>query len=248
MELKDKDVELLEDFWAGNLSESDRLALEKRLQTEPDFSSEADKLNLVREGLKVMKHREMKAQLQELEKNLPPISVPRPFEFKRVWYYATGVAATLLIGLGVWYLGVREVRPKMSPLLAAYFEPYPAIGITKGTSDENLKTNALRTYAVNDFKKAIPLLQRAFEVEKDSMLLFYEGIAYMGNGESLKAIPLFEKMQSSLSLPYESIDWYLALAYAETNQKEKALILLQKGTITEGVHQPKAVELRDKLK
>ena len=44
------------------------------------------------------------------------------------------------------------------------------------------------------------------------------------------------------------IEWYLALAYIELGQKEKALPLLQKVENTEGVNREKAVALSGKLK
>ena len=119
---------------------------------------------------------------------------------------------------------------------------------SKSQSLEELNKEVIELYKLGDYQNAIPLLNKAFDIEKDSLLLFYKGIAYIGNGESLKAIPVFESLQTSTTLPIDTVEWFLALAYFETNQKEKATILLKNVANTEGgKYKAKANELIEKM-
>ncbi len=245
MELTDKDIEQLEDFWKGNISEADRLALENRFETDPDFRQKAGELKLFTEGLKVLKERKMRQHIKDINTKLPPFDPPSFTNWLKIGIVALAIA---LAAFTVWFFTIREEVQPLSPMVAAYFEPYPALGITRGEDDKNIKTEALRTYAVGDFKKAIPLLQRAFIAEKDTMLLFYESIALIGNGQSEQAKTILKNLKGSEALQLDSIEWYLALAYLETKDKENALNLLKKLADTEGVYQTKAKELLEKVK
>ena len=245
MELTDKDIEQLEDFWKGTISEADRLALENRFETDLDFRKKAGELKLFTEGLRVLKEREMRQHIKDINTKLPPFDPPSSTNWLKIGIVALAIA---LAAFAVWFFMIREEELPLSPMVAAYFEPYPALGITRGEDDKNIKTEALRTYAVGDFKKAIPLLQRAFIVEKDTMLLFYRSIAFIGRGQPSNAVIILEGLHTSKTVPTDLVEWYLALAYIEVDEKEKALLLLKKVSNTEGGNQAKAIELIDKIK
>ena len=133
-------------------------------------------------------------------------------------------------------------------MVAEVFEPYPALGITKGEDEKTVRLEALKRYATKDYSHAIPLLEKAFAVENDSFLLFYKGIALIGSGESAQAVSSLTVLQTSSVVPAELVNWYLALAYVESGQKEEALILLKKVANTEGVNREKAAGLLGRLK
>jgi tetratricopeptide (TPR) repeat protein len=203
-------------------------------------------MHLYTEGLTVIRQRQMRQRLQDLDATLPPLDPPNSTNWLKIILVALVVA---LAAFGVWRYLTKEDEPIISGPIAAVFEPYPALGITMGEDDKTIRLEALKMYAKKDYKNAIPLLEKAFTVEKDSLLLFYKGISYIGNGESLKAIPVFESLQTSTTLPIDTVEWFLALAYFETNQKEKAVILLKNVANTEGgKYQAKAAELILKMK
>lgn len=252
MEFTDKDIEQLENFWKGNISEADRLALENRFETDLNFRKKADELRLFTEGLKVLKEREMRKHIKDINTKLPPFDPPSSTNWLKIGIVALAIA---LAAFAVWFFMIREEEQPLSPMVAAYFEPYPALGITRGEDDKNIKTEALRTYAVGDFKKAIPLLHKAFDIERDSSLLFYESIALIGSGQSEQAKAILKNLKGTDALQFDSIEWYLALAYLETKDKENALNLLKKLAdtdpsrfLSEGVYQTKAKELLEKVK
>ncbi len=245
MKLTEKDIEQLMGLWEGSLSNNERLELEKRMETDAVFRQDARQFQLLNEGLEVIKQRQMRHRFQDLDATLPDIKTPPPYNWLMIGLVALGLA---LAALAVWYFAIREEKPKVKPIYAAYFEPYPALGITMGNDDKTVRLEALKTYAKKDYEKAIPLLDKAFSIEKDSLLLFYKGISHIGNSTSAQAIPILESLKTATFLSVDTVDWFLALAYLETNQKDKAVILLEKVKNTEGgKYHAKAAELLEKI-
>lgn len=233
MALTDKDIEQLEAYWQNTLSEESRLAMENRLETDMDFRKEADNIRLLSSGLEVMKHRQMRLYLKDIDTEMPPYNSNPPIQWVKIGLVALAIA---LAAFAVWYIFARpkEDTPKLSPVIVAYFLPYPALGIKRSPESADFRKEALMAYSKKSYNKAIPLFQKAFDLEKDSLLLFYQGIAYLGNGQAAQAQAVFTTLQASESVPKQAVIWYLALSYIDMGQKEKALPLLKKVADTEG--------------
>ena len=224
MELTPKDIQQLEAFWEGNLSETDRLALQNRLDTDVLFYQEAAKMHLVTEGLEVIKRRQARQRLNAIDATLPPIDPPNSLGWLKILIVALVLA---LAAFGVWYVMIQKEKPAVAASIAAYFEPYPALGIRMGDSPDELKKDALVLYARKQYSKAIPLLNDSFMATSDSMLLFYIGVSHLALGQSLEAQTTFEQLQNTESIPQEAAQWYLALSYTATKQYDKAKLLLK---------------------
>ncbi len=225
MELTEKDIEQLEAFWAGKLSDNDRLVLENRLEMDANFRQTARKMQLFTEGLNVVKQRQLRQRLQSLDATLPPLHTPPPsWGWLKIGMVALALA---LAAFGVWYFILKKEEPKVAAPIAAYFEPYPALGITMGDTPNERKKEAMVLYAQKKYEKAIHLLNDSFKETKDSMLLFYIGVSHLATGEAVEAIKVFEGLQNVNTVPQEASQWYLALAYAGSKQNEKAVLLLK---------------------
>ena len=224
MELTTKDIEQLEAFWKGNLSEGDRSAVQNRLDTDVLFYQEAAKMHLITEGLEVVKQRETIKRLKAIDATLPPIDPPHSMGWLKILIVALVIA---LAAFGVWYFMIKEEKPEVAAPIAAYFEPYPALGIRMGDSPDELKKDALVLYAQKEYSKAIPLLNDSFKATQDSILLFYIGVSHLALGQSSEAQAIFEQLQNTESVPQEATLWYLALSYMATKQYEKAKAILK---------------------
>jgi hypothetical protein len=233
MALVDKEIAQLEAFWAGLLNETDQLELENRLLSDADFSKEAAKIRLVTEGVNVLRQRRMRQQLIELDATLPPIE---PSFTLPNWAIVSIVAlATALAAFAVWHFGFAEQpEPKPSPMIAAHFKHYQDPDFERsGDKLENTATLARQTYNKRTYRKAIPLLEIAFQETRDSMLLFYQGISMLKCNESKKAKFIFEKIQNAQNIPKEWALWYLSLSYIEQNENDKARAILKTLITTE---------------
>lgn len=246
MTLTDKDIEIIESYFNRTLSEENTQVFEQRLKTDSAFRKAVNEYQATAAVLNTVCEREQKAFLKNVEATMPPVGIPiRRLDFR---WWAVAAVGLVLVTVGIWFWGGDTEGVKLKSLAANYFEPYPALGINRGNETKDIKSEALSAYAVNDFKKAIPLLQKAFETEKDTMLLFYRGIAFIGRGQPSNAEVNLKDLLNSEIVPHELVQWYLALTYIELNEKEKALPLLQQVANTEGGNQAKAMELLGKLK
>lgn len=252
MEINDQDIKLIERHIDKQLDETEKATFTQRMANDMDFNAAVKSYEEAILSIKLANEDKITAILKEEQAKLNPAKViplnkknPKTLSILRGSLAAASIAALLIVAY--WFFTKDTIKP-LSLLVAANFEPYPALGITRGANDNNVKSEALRTYAVNDFKNAIPLLQKAFEVERDTMLLFYKGIASLGANESNNAVAIFTGLEDQQTIPSEMVEWYLALAYIELGQKEKALPLLQKVGNTEGENKGKANQLLVKLK
>ena len=224
MELTNNDIQQLEAFWEGNLSEADRSAVQNRLDTDVLFYQEAAKMYLLTEGLETLKQRETLKRLKALDATLPPIDPPNSMGWLKILIVALVLA---LAAFGVWHFMIKEEKPEVAAPIAAYFEPYPALGIRMGDSPDELKKDALVLYAQKKYSKAIPLLNDSFKATSDSMLLFYMGVSNLALGQSSEAQAIFEQLQNTESVPQEATQWYLALSFTATHQYDKAKAILK---------------------
>ncbi len=229
MNFTPKDVEQLEAYWQNNLSGMEKLALENRLATDVAFRQEADKMHLLTEGLAVVKQRQQRVRLDALDATLPDVKASKSIN----WLKLLLAALVLTIAaFSVWFFILKKeekrfVKPTISEPVAAYFEPYPALGITMGETKNERKKDAMVLYAQKEYAKAIPLLNDSFKETQDSMLLFYVGIAHLAVGESTEAQVIFDKLQTNQNVPQEAVQWYLALSFIELKQYDKAVPILK---------------------
>lgn len=254
MELNAHDIELIERSLEGQLNDTDNAVFSQRLATDAYFKAEVEAYHEAILAIKLAGEDDIMAILREEQAKLNGAKVisifkknPKTFSILRGALAAASIAAFVLVGYWIWDKSDASTI-KLSPLVMTYFEPYPALGIHKGVEKKDVTTEALRTYAQNDYKKAIPLLEESFHIKKDSLLLFYKSIAYLGDGQAEKAQPILTALQGADTVPTESVVWYLALAYVELGQKEKAVALLEKVANTEGGNQQKAIDILGKLK
>jgi tetratricopeptide (TPR) repeat protein len=240
---------------AIKLTGEDRFSILNRNLTDENriraILKEEEAKSLKKEQTKSIKEEPAYAKVVSIDKNKPKTfsilsrQVVMKLKASRGLLAAASLMAFVFIGYWLWQL---SNTPKLSPLVLANFEPYPALNIHRGGGDKDITDEALQTYSNKDYKKAIPLLEQGFQLKKDSLFLFYQGVAYLGNGQTEQAQTILKNLQGSDTVPTESVAWYLALAYIQSGQKEQALALLDKLKNTEGKYQQKAVDILGKLK
>lgn len=248
MVLTDKDLAQIEDYFNDSLAEIDKNAFDMRLKTDAAFKKAVMSYQATLSVLNTVRTGKQKTFLKEIEATMPPFQLQKPVRRFQTTWWAMAAVGIALISVCIWVFSPdNEGGVKLKSPVAEYFEAYPALGITRGDETKDVVHEALRAYTEKDFKKSIPLLEQSFQINKDSLLIFYKGIAYLGNGQAAEAETILVNMQTSGKVPTESVVWYLALTYIELGQKEKAVILLKKTANTEGGYQAKAQSLLGRL-
>ncbi len=230
MGLTDTELDILEAYWNKTLSKEAYNKIEHSLAHNKDFAQQATAYFLAISALKSANNVQKNAYLHQVDANMPPIP-PLPFWQKR----SSVVGAALVSVIALFWFFFPITMPHEDTIMDTYFKPFPNITATMGAEDIGKKMqDAIDAYNKQDFKKAATLYAPVFENTKDSIHLFYQAVSLLGSGQLQAAQPIFEQIQYSNTLPAETAQWYLALIYTETQQKEKALFMLQKFANTEG--------------
>lgn len=239
------DLDLIEHYLDGSLSDTERLAFEERVRSEAELRVQVEEMKVIREGIVRASRKEVLKSLKELEATLPEVEAPIIPLWRTTWLQvAAGIS---LLALCVYLLWPRTQEP--AQLFAEYFEPYPNIimptvrGVVE--NDSTVKAQAYRAYDQQNYAEAIRLFEAV--QQKDEGVLLYLGNSYLANGQPEKALPLFEKVLNNYDVFDEQAEWYVAVSYLKLEEREKAREALQKVVARESSYKSKAQLILEKL-
>lgn len=252
MKLSETDIQLLEDYWHERLEPRQREALEQRLATDTVFAEAAREWQLIitegflpseseREEMAAIRERLSQYTAEEhaaaVTAASPTPKTARPVLMRRL-YLILAVAAA--IALLVWLTPLSGLFQPTSPY-QDYFAHLPR-------DNANLSTDAeagRRAYDQEDYETAFPALLAEVAAGGDSLNLIYAGVAALGSGQPERAIPLLEPLLASdkWRFYHDDIRWYLALAYLQDGQEDKASLLLQRIAQSESEYAESAARL-----
>jgi tetratricopeptide (TPR) repeat protein len=238
MELTDNDLELIESYFNQSLSDINKTAFEERLKTDVDFKKAAIEYQATVAVLNTVRERESKAFLTKVNATMPPVMLPIERPNFRLW--AMAAAVLLMVSVGFWLFKNGDDGVKLKSPVADCFEVYPSLNSTRGAEQKDNNTAAFEAYDARKYAKSADLFGKAFTENRDSILLFYKGIAELGGGETQKAVTNLTPLIGSNIVPQEALYFYLGLAEAENNRTEKAVFWLKKAAYTEGSYRAKA--------
>lgn len=264
MALTTKDREMLEAYHAGELDAAAEEELRQRLKDDVAFRQAVEKWETVwmvgtqpTQAEREERTRQ-KAFLGELEQQLPPVLPPPPTRHRWLW-----LLLLISIPLLVWWMMSREqgdsnlpsdesdtteeplLRPRFQAFDDRFFDHLPRESANLGSATEE----ALARYDAQEYSAAWPLLAEQVTATKDSLLLLYAGVAALGDQHPENAIDLLEPLMASPTFVFyqEEVQWFLALAYLENKELEKARELLTSLALKEGTYQTSARLLLDEI-
>ncbi|MFP4048299.1 MAG: hypothetical protein ACLFT4_11145 [Bacteroidales bacterium] len=261
MSLSDKDIEQIERYLLGELTEEGKTTLEHRIKNDPEF---AQQLNFMRDVMNVSKQKgreQLKQNLKKAEKkeaagieekisqsaNTKKTHNKTHHITLRNWFYwVPAAAAAIFIGL---YVGVIGPSGQGKKLYNEYFEPYPneVIPFARGENvpekfkhfsqkEYNFIVRAIKHYERGNYKEASDLFKQHVErKEVNAELIFYMGISQLKSGEEQQAQ---ENLSYVLNLDemefQQEAQWYMALTYLKINDIESARQILKEISETSG--------------
>jgi tetratricopeptide (TPR) repeat protein len=133
-----------------------------------------------------------------------------------------------------------------------YYKPYePAANQRSAHSDADADfTLALEFYNTHDYNKAAILFNKVLEKKPNDMqTVLLKGVSNFEEKRYPEAKQSFGKViDDKNNLYIDQAEWYLALCYINTNEKEKAQSLLTKISIEDGIYKNDAKKIIRKLK
>jgi len=261
MDLSDQDIEQIERYLLGELTDEERTALEQRMKTDPEFADEVsfmrDIINVSKqEGRQHLREHLKKAEQKEAAKIEAEINQETEAEKKwnktnfinrRNWiYWATAAAAAIFVGL---YFGIITPSGLGKKIYNEHFEPYPnkVIPSTRGIEvpenfahfsqeEYNLVVRAMKHYQRGNYKEASELFEQHVNRKKENAaLIFYKGISQLKSGKEKQAEENLRYILNNKESEFrQEAQWYMALTYLKVNEIESARETLKKISETTG--------------
>lgn len=239
MILNEKDIATLEAYYNHELSATDISQLKKRIAQDASFKKAVQKWEELwvlaftptqEEQQMAIKHKAylktVEAQIKAQQSKTP--TLVQPYVWKSL--LALLVLALLFI---VWktksdHAPATPTTNNNQVIAQATDIPY---FMHLDRDDLNLstsKTKALAYYDQKNYQQAWPLLQQNLEGPQDSIQLLYAAVAAIASEQPRVAIQALKALDASDTFVYynNEIHYYLALAYIQTQEKNKADSLL----------------------
>lgn len=195
------------------------LKLNTQLSKEFNLSVEIDEM--IDEDEDILSFRK---QLQEIHQRKSS-SATRIFslrEFNKRWYYAAASITLLIMISGMLYLIIPKDYSN-ERLFSMYYNTEKVLNVSR--SADNQLLDALIKYQQKEFSEAARLFEAILrEDEKNIVIRFYSGIAYIETQYYNDAIVAFKKiLEGEDNLYTEHASWFLGLTYLRINETEKAI-------------------------
>lgn len=218
MELTDQELSSLEAYYMGSLPPAERLALEQRMQKEKDYGAAAH--DFLR-GMEALEMGKIKTHRLYMQATTPSVRV----SFVRRWWWAAAAIVGVVLGTVWWKTNNQGTQSLETALADAYFKPYLSSMGQAGATDT--RTRGTIEYENENYREAIPFLQREWETDNIPYTKFLLGNAYFATGQADLALSAFLEVEGKTGVPLEN-EWYIALAYLKTGNIKKCTELLEK--------------------
>lgn len=244
-------LELIDAYLRGELTESEMAEFDNRLKSNPDFQVEFQEMKLIRDSVR----EEVKFQvLQSLKNQEDSIQKRQITKTHTTMKKYISIAACLVLIVSLTYFGFSNNATLVNgtQVFDDYYQPYTnlATGTVRGADTDlvDLKSNAYYAYDLGNYAEAAEGLTKLLETEKSAANYFYLGIANIEIGELASAIHNLNTVFTSYEEYTEQAQWYLALTLLKQNEQDQALSNLIDLSINGESYKEKSLEiLRDEF-
>jgi tetratricopeptide (TPR) repeat protein len=240
----------IERYNAGEMSETEKQWFQKEIEGNEKLRNEVNLRKRTDEILKNQNVISLRNKLSEIEKSRSKQSASvDKFRIPVYIRYAAVISALVLIGSLVIFPGKSLSNQE---IMNQYYKPYePAANQRSAHSDADADfTLALEFYNTHDYNKAAILFNKVLEKKPNDMqTVLLKGVSNFEEKRYPEAKQSFGKViDDKNNLYIDQAEWYLALCYINTNEKEKAQSLLTKISIEDGIYKNDAKKIIRKLK
>ena len=207
--MENENLDLFDRFFQHQLSESEKIDFENRLQNDEHFRKSYTEYKTIAEGVEFAAGQSLKHELQKHELKQKRINSPLTLVYK--------IAAGIIIVAATTYLLFDlNSTSTTTELYAVYYSPYPNIIDPLNRSESNDDKSIFQLYEAKEYAEVIVKIDNASKNDADQ---FYLGQSYMAIGNIQSAIESLKKVEETSDF-FEISQWYLALCYLNSNQTE----------------------------
>ncbi len=212
--MKEDYLKLIDDYFQQQLSAEQKLAFEKRLETEPELAETTafyvHTKALERDKLLKEKHAEWtSAAMMKPKWGLPSI--------------ALGMAASLFLIFGIWHV-VRINTQSTERLALAYLQDELGTLPVKMDAQQDSLELGKQLYNEKKYQDAIKIFSKMNSIEAQEA----QGLSALQAGDYTLADRIFESLASNTQILNNKATLYLALSLLQQGKEVEGKALLQK--------------------
>ena len=219
----------IERYNAGEMSETEKQWFQKELDGNEMLRNEVNLRKRTDEVLKNQNVMSLRNKLSEIEKTRKEVNIPvknsnNPAYIK----YAAVVAVLVLIGSIIMFPGKKLGSEEIMKRYYKAYEPPTSQRSIQSITDADF-TLALEFYNTRDYEKAAILFNKVLENKPNDMqTVLLIGVASFEEKKYPEAKQSFGRViDDKDNLYIDQAQWYLALCYLNTDEKDKAIKLLK---------------------
>jgi tetratricopeptide (TPR) repeat protein len=246
---EEKDIDLIEKYHKGVLSDHERRQVTERMAGDPVFATMVEDYTDIFSGIRSAGKEKFKATVAEWETEIKREEQQNKDAgfFSKYWQLA---AVLLIVALvAVYFLVPGKETPEA--LYASYFVPYEDVLSVRDNSETWL-TEAMHFYNQKEYSAAADRFRRyiifsSTDPKELSTETFYWGISLLESGKPDEAVAILGSVIYHEGLLKEQAEWYRALAYLKMGDIESCRNQLMEINRDGNDYQMKAAELLGKL-
>jgi tetratricopeptide (TPR) repeat protein len=219
----------IERYNAGEMSDTEQQWFRKELDGNEKLRNE---VNLRKRTDDILKNKNimlLRNKLSEIEKTRKEVNKPVKSSKKSAYIkYAAVIAGLLFIGSITIFSGKHLSNAEIIKRYYKTYEPPTSQRSAQSGTDADF-TLALEFYNIRDYEKAAILFNKILENKPNDMqTVLLIGVANFEDKKYPEAKQSFSKVINNKDNLYiDQAQWYLALCYLNTNDKDKAKQLLE---------------------
>jgi len=219
----------IERYNAGEMSDTEKQWFQKELDGNEKLRNEVIFRKQTDEVLKKQNVMSLRNKLSEIENTRKEVNKPIKSSGKPAYIkYAAVVAVLVLIGTITLFPGKKLSSEEIMKRYYKAYEPPTSQRSIQSATDEDF-TLALEFYNTRDYEKAAILFNKVLENKPNDMqTVLLVGVASFEERKYPEAKQSFGRViEDKNNLYIDQAQWYLALCYLNTDEKDKAIKLLK---------------------
>ncbi|MTI22631.1 hypothetical protein E1176_16485 [Fulvivirga sp. RKSG066] len=216
---EEKNIELIEAYHKGKLSDDEKSDFETRRELDSDFSQQVSDYLLILDEIERVGRVEFEQKIQGWEEEIAAQEPTSSYRWKKI-LAAAAILLIIAIPTAYFFLGDLLVSKDHHTLYTAYFTPYEDVLTVRGDNDQ--LSEAINAYNTQQYQKTIDLLNSVLETDpQNETARTYLGITYMVTEDYAMAEENLAKVNLSADGLYKEVsDWYLLLTYLKLDNTE----------------------------
>lgn len=223
---QESDIELIETYLQGDLTEQERLEFENRLSIDDDFRVLFEEELLIKDVIEDKKAQDFLTSINEV---LEEAKVPsKTINLRKYTWAGIGIAASVLV---LFMLNLYNPGTTSSEeLYQKYYKTYPMVLSQRGDNQAMLD-ELVSAYNNDDWNQTADIIPNIpSDILPDPLKDLYLAIGLLELNKAQESIELLSKYiaKPTSELYQNDLEWYLALSYIAGGNQTSAKGILKK--------------------